>query len=64
MISDFVSEDECALCSGMLPSERAVCRKNLDQIPLREPVCDACLAAFFCNIGFPVSDEENGKGHS
>lgn len=57
-MADFVSEDQCALCSAMWPSEREAFRANLDQIPLRETVCDACLIAFWRNIGFPVSDAE------
>ena len=55
---DFVSEDQCALCSGMWPSERPAFRSNLDEIPLHELVCNACLIAFWRNIGFPVTDVE------
>jgi hypothetical protein len=61
-MSDSVSEDECTLCSGMWPSERDAFRANLDKVSLRDPVCDACLMAFFRNIGFPVSDEGNDSG--
>ena len=56
-MSDSVSEDQCALCSAMWPSERVAFRENLDTIPLREPVCDACLMAFARNIGLPVRDD-------
>jgi hypothetical protein len=59
---DFVSEDHCVLCSGMWASERAAFRSNLNEILLHKPVCDARLIAFSRNIGFPVSDEENGAG--
>lgn len=42
----------------MWASEREAFRANLDKIPLKEPVCNACVMAFFRNIGFPVSDNE------
>jgi hypothetical protein len=57
-MQDFVSEDQCAVCSGLHPSEREAFRSHLGEIPLREPVCDACMMAFFRTIGFPVSDGE------
>lgn len=57
-MTDFVGEDQCALCSGIWASEREAFRANLDKIPLREPVCNGCLMAFWRNIGFPVSDNE------
>lgn len=61
MSDDVVSEDQCALCSSLRPSERAAFRSNLYKIPLRMPVCDACTINFFRNIGFPVSDDEPTK---
>jgi hypothetical protein len=49
-MADYVSEDQCALCSGIWVSERDAFRENLDTIPGREWVCDACLEAFFRSI--------------
>jgi hypothetical protein len=57
-MSDFVDEDHCALCWHMWPSEREAFRANLDQLPLDEPVCDACLLAFWRNLGRPVTEDE------
>jgi hypothetical protein len=57
-MSDVVDEDRCALCSGMWPSERPAFRANLDTIPLKEPVCDACLLAWARNFGFSVRDDD------
>jgi len=51
-VTDFVNEDQCALCSGMWASEREAFRVNLDKIPLKEPVCNACVMAFFVTLGF------------
>ena len=55
---DFVSEDQCLLCSGIVASERVAFRATLETIPLDDSVCDACTVAFFRNIGFPVSDKD------
>lgn len=60
-MTDEVAEDQCAVCSGARGSERALLRLELDSIPLKQPVCDACVMAFFRNIGFPVSDNEANK---
>jgi hypothetical protein len=54
---DFVSEEQCVLCSAMRSSERATFRENLNRIPLSDNICNACLIAFWRNIGFPVSDD-------
>ena len=42
---------------GHVAEREAAFRANLDAIPLREPVCDACMIAFARNIGFPVRDD-------
>jgi len=55
-MSDFVDEEHCALCSRMWPSEREAFRANLDTVSLNEPVCNACLMAFWRNLGLPVRD--------
>jgi hypothetical protein len=44
---DFVDEEYCSVCSRMRPSEREEVRACLDKLPLKEPVCDACLIAFW-----------------
>jgi hypothetical protein len=62
-VTDFVSEDQCAVCSLVPPIDRQLFRMDLYKIPLREPMCDACVMAFFRNIGFPVSDDEEPSGH-
>jgi len=50
-MSDFVDEDHCALCSRVPPSERDAFRASLDRMPLKEPVCDACLVGVVCGRG-------------
>jgi hypothetical protein len=56
-MDDYVSENDCSLCSKMWQSERSEFRKILDSIPLDKPVCNACLMSFARNIGFPVRDD-------
>jgi len=56
MSEDYVSEDQCALCSRIRPSERPAFRDHLDEIPLKETICNACLMAWARNVGFPVGD--------
>ncbi len=58
MSEEYVSEDQCALCSRMLPSERSAFRAHLDKIPLKNAICNACLMAWARNIGFPVPDDD------
>jgi len=57
-MSDLVDEEHCALCSRMWRSEREAFRANLDELPLNEPVCDACFMAFCQNLGSTVSDND------
>jgi len=56
-MSDFVDEEHCALCSRLWRSERKAFRSDLDELPLNEPVCDACFVAFWRNLGMPISDD-------
>jgi hypothetical protein len=56
---DHVSEDDCSLCGQMWPSEREAFRASLDVIPLPQPVCNACVMAFWRNVGLPVRDDPN-----
>jgi hypothetical protein len=46
----YATEDECACCSRLPAVLRPMLRIAIDQIPLREPVCDACLEAFWKNV--------------
>lgn len=55
-MTEYISEENCMLCSKMWPSERPEFRRLLDSIPLGEPVCNTCLMAFARNGGFPVRD--------
>jgi hypothetical protein len=57
MSEDYVSEGQCTLCSRMWPSEREAFRAGLDTLPIDEPVCNACLMAFWRNMGLPVRDD-------
>jgi hypothetical protein len=59
-MSDFVDEEHCALCARMWPSEREAFRANLDTLPIKD-VCDACLVAFWRNMGLPVRDDDPTK---
>jgi hypothetical protein len=62
-MTDSVNEDQCAVCSVVPPIGRQLFRMDLYEISLREPVCNACLMAFFRNIGFPVRDDEETIGN-
>jgi hypothetical protein len=55
---DFVDEEHCQLCSRVEPSEREAFRACLDMLPLKEPICEACLIAFWRNLGLPVRDSD------
>jgi len=58
-MSDYVREDDCSLCGRWSASERRGFRKNLDMLPLEQPVCDRCLVAFCRNvIGLSVRDQQ------
>jgi hypothetical protein len=58
--TEHVTEADCALCRHLNPAQRATMRADLIVIPLREPVCDACVEAFTANLfaGFPKTEEE------
>jgi hypothetical protein len=62
MSGDFVSEENCTLCSQMWPSERSVFRADLDTILLGDKICNGCLMAWARNVGFPVRDDD-ATGH-
>ena len=53
-----ISEDECAVCGHLPGADRPAMRELLTEIPLRQPICDQCLAAFWTNIaGMEIRDE-------
>jgi hypothetical protein len=55
-----IPEPNCALCRDLNPAQRSAMRAQLIVIPLRDPVCDACVEAFTANLfaGFPKTEEE------
>jgi len=53
-----VDKEHCALCARMWRSEREAFRANLDTLPVNEPICDACLMAFWQNLGLPISEND------
>jgi hypothetical protein len=60
MPDDPIPESDCTLCRHLNPAQRAAMRAQLIVIPLRDPVCDACVEAFTTNLfaGFPKTEEE------
>ena len=58
---DFVDEDHCSVCSRMWASEREAFRVCLDKLPLNdEPICDACVLAFWRNLGLLATTKRQG----
>jgi hypothetical protein len=55
-----IPEADCSLCRHLNPAQRLAMRAQLIVIPLRDPVCDACVEAFTENLfaGFPKTEEE------
>jgi len=58
----------CPICSGVPEAAREAFRATLERLSFDDTVCDACLVAFFRNLGFPVSDtnepaSDDSKGH-
>ena len=58
METEFASEAQCPVCSKWPPQERKSKRQELDEIPLREPICVRCFVAFWKNMG--MLDDEGG----
>jgi hypothetical protein len=46
----------CALCSHIPPVAREAFRADLDTLPLNDPICEACLMAWWRKL-FPASDD-------
>jgi hypothetical protein len=51
-----IPESNCVVCSAWPKADRAWLRKDISCIPLREPICDPCLVAFWQRLGVRVSD--------
>jgi hypothetical protein len=45
-----MGEKNCSICGELSPIAKAATREELFVIPLREPVCDGCLMAFWRNV--------------
>jgi len=45
----FCREEDCAMCGQWTAADREVLRNGIIGIPLGEPFCEACLAAFWHN---------------
>lgn len=60
-MDDEISEKECVLCANIDADRRHDFWETLIEIPLKQGVCDRCLAAFFRNIGFPIADDDPSK---
>jgi len=41
------TEDDCAVCGAWPQADRARLRKDNNCLPLREPICDACIVSFW-----------------
>ena len=57
-MSDLSMRNIVPFARACWPSERDAFRANLDALPLNEPVCNACLMAFWRNLGLPVRDDD------
>jgi uncharacterized membrane protein len=50
MSEDRLSEDDCAVCGSWPFALRATMRDAIFRIPLKEPICDDCVVAFWDNV--------------
>jgi hypothetical protein len=50
------SEDECAICGAWPLALRPAMREDIEQLPVREPLCKAWVIAFWHNCVGPVSE--------
>jgi hypothetical protein len=49
-----ISETECLVCSQWTKADRRALRRLIDTIPLADPICRACNAAFWRNVIVPM----------
>jgi hypothetical protein len=48
------------VCGYLPEANRQAMREFLSEIPLKEPICDRCIAAFWHNItGWKIDADEN-----
>ena len=59
----FRREDDCAVCGRWPAADREGMRVLIDNIPLRERFCEACLAAFWHNCISRLEPERAGTRH-
>ena len=62
MSDDAPTEDECAICQRWPGALRPIMRQAIFTIPLKQPVCDGCLMAFWINV-FEVCEERRRLAH-
>jgi len=48
----------CPLLAHVAKRERND-RANLHELPVNEPVCNACFVTFWRNLGLPVRDDDS-----
>jgi len=56
-------DEPCAVCASWPPSAREGMRDVIDRLPLREPLCEACVVAFWNNCVARAEQEEEPPRH-
>ena len=61
-MTDPIEEDQCVICQRWPATLRPIMRDAVFTIPLKQPVCDGCLMAFWINV-YGACEERRRLAH-